>query len=112
MSCVKTEERLCAIRTYIEQHLAEKITVREMAARLGLHPSYLNTFFCRRTGESIQAYIRRRKMQKAVEMILKTNYSLSQIGASLGYFDQSHFSRTFQKETGMTPGMYRETHKL
>lgn len=101
------DTRIQAIREYIEKHLQEKITVREIADSLQLHPSYTNTLFCRRTGESIKAYIRRRKMQKAAEMILYSNYSLSQIGASLGFFDQSHFSRTFQKEMGMTPGRYR-----
>ena len=102
--------RIRAIRDYIEQHLQEKITVREIADSLQLHPSYTNTFFSQRTGESIKTYIRRRKMQKAAELIQNTNYSLTQIGASLGYFDQSHFSRTFQKETGMSPGRYRILH--
>lgn len=111
MHCAEKEERIRAVCAYIDAHLQEKITVRELAVCFGLHPSYLNTFFCAQTGESIKTYIRRRKVHRAKEMILHSNYSLTQIGASLGFFDQSHFSRVFQKETGMTPGRYREAHQ-
>ena len=96
------------VRLYVQEHLSEKITVAEIARARSLNASYLNTCFREQTGESVSAYIRRRKIERAEELLGSTAHSLAEICAMLGYFDQSHFNRAFKAVTGMTPGAYRE----
>ena len=96
------------IREYVQCHLTERVSVRQIADALGRNASYLNTFYCTQTGETITAYIRRCKVSRAEQLLRGTNHSLAEICALLGFFDQSHFSRVFKAQTGMTPGAYRK----
>ena len=96
-----------AVQEYVERHLSEPIAVREMAAQMGRHPSYLNTCFQAQTGCSIKTYIHQRKTDEAKRLLRETSRPISEVGSMLGYFDQSHFSRTFRRFVGKTPGQYR-----
>ncbi|MBQ7542232.1 MAG: helix-turn-helix transcriptional regulator [Clostridia bacterium] len=100
-------EQALLVQRYIEKHLTERITVRQIAHALGRNASYLNTCYRAQTGESITGYIRRRKIGAARRQLRETAQSPAEICAALGYFDQSHFIRAFKAETGMTPGAYR-----
>lgn len=102
------DEQVRLIREYVQQHLTERISVRSIARSLGRNASYLNTFYTEQTGECITVYIRRCKVRRAERLLRETDRSLAEICASLGFFDQSHFSRTFKAQTGMTPGAYRK----
>ena len=95
------------VQEYVRQHLSENITVRAIAETVGLHPSYLNTFFHAQTGVSIKTFIHRVKTEEAQRLLRESSYSISEIGTMLGYFDQSHFSRVFRKFAGTTPKRYR-----
>ena len=95
------------VQAFVQTHLHERICVAEIARELGLNASYLNTCFHAQTGESITAYIRRCKTERAKQLLCRMEYSLAQVCGMLGYFDQSHFTRTFKTETGMTPGEFR-----
>lgn len=101
------EHQVLLVQQYVQEHLTERIAVRQIAEALGRNASYLNTCFRTQTGESITSYIRFCKVRRAGELLRGTDQSLAEICASLGYFDQSHFSRTFKSQTGMTPGAYR-----
>lgn len=100
-----------AVQDYVALHVTEKITVREIAQTLHLHPSYLNTCFCNRTGMSVKTYIHTVKTREACRLLRETTCSLTRIGAMLGYFDQSHFTRVFKKAVGVTPGEYRRAER-
>lgn len=107
MSVPRTVQTAQAVQSYVARHLHEKITVREIAEALHLHPSYLNACFCAQCGSSVKTYIHAAKSREACRLLRGSRYSLTQIGAMLGYFDQSHFSRMFKQSVGMTPGQYR-----
>ena len=104
---IPAKEHVREVHAYVQAHLAERITVAEIARTLGLNASYLNTCYREHTGESVSACIRRMKIARAAQLLGGTEHSLAEICAMLGYFDQSHFSRTFKAVTGMTPGVYR-----
>ena len=102
------DEQVRLIREYVQSHLTERVSVRQIADALGRNASYLNTFYSTQTGENITGYIHRCKVCRAEQLLRETNRSLAEICASLGFFDQSHFSRVFKAQTGMTPGAYRK----
>ncbi len=103
----RPKTHLRQVQTYVEHHLQERISVAEMAKTMGLTASYLNACFRAQTGESVTAFIRRRKAERAKQLLLMPEYSITQVCGMLGYFDQSHFTRAFKAETGQTPGEYR-----
>ncbi len=104
---IPIQEHVVMVQDYVQAHLSEKIAVSDIARAQGLNASYLNTCFRAQTGESVSAYIRRMKVLRACVLLAGTEYSLTEVCAMLGYFDQSHFSRVFKAVTGMTPGAYR-----
>ncbi len=104
---IPAREHVRQVQEYVRAHLSEQIAVAEIAQTLGLNASYLNTCYRTQTGESVSGCIRRMKIGRAAELLRGTEHSLAEICAMLGYFDQSHFSRTFRSVTGMTPGRYR-----
>ena len=74
-----------------------------------LHRSYyyLSSVFSSVTGLTIEKYFIRLKMEKAKELIILGEQSLSEIAWELGYSSQQTFSTQFKMETGKTPGAYR-----
>ena len=110
-----TEKKLSAsasgVKEYVAAHLYERISVAEVAESLGMNASYLNSSFKQQTGECITDYIQKQKVEEAKMLLMTCDDSLSEIWTSLGYYDQSHFSKIFKKHTGFTPKQYRvKTH--
>jgi AraC family transcriptional regulator len=79
----------------------------EVAREVGVHPVHLAHEFRKFYGESVGEYARRLRLEAACRQISRTNLSLSEIAADAGFYDQSHFSNTFKRHTGMTPAEFR-----
>lgn len=74
----------------------------------GFSPRHLNRIFHDTIGTSMKNYERLAKVNRALEDIQNTNYSLTEIAYRCGYYDQSHFIHDFKRVCGVTPGMYRK----
>ena len=92
---------------HILANLNRPLRVHEIAESIGLSDSYLSTLFHRETGYTMSAYMMRRRVDTARNMLLHSDYSYAQIAVSLGFSSQSHFIRVFREQTGMTPAQYR-----
>lgn len=92
---------------YIYDHLHTRITVKDLSAHTGLHPNYLSRLFRKETGLTINAYIRKQKLETAQNMLMYSDYGSAMIASILAFPSQSYFSEIFRKETGMTPGAFR-----
>ena len=66
--------------------------------------------FKRETGETPNAYITKRKLEKAELSLVTTAMPVKSIADILGYDDYSYFNRLFKKYAGVTPQKYRELH--
>lgn len=93
---------------YIYEHLHQRITVPDLAEKVGLTESYLSTLFKKETGRSISEYVMDRRIEAAGNMLKFSDYSCADIGAILAFSSQSHFIRAFKARTGLTPRAYRE----
>lgn len=91
---------------YIELNY-DRITVTDIVNHVGLNRSYLYTVFKRRFQVSPQEYLITYRMNKATELLLSTDKTITDISHSVGYEDSLTFSKTFKKQFGKSPKNYR-----
>lgn len=92
---------------YIEAHLAEDISLRDLAALAELSPHHFGVAFKASTGTPPHRYLIERRILRAKERLLSTDQSIAQIAVSLGFASHSHFAQHFRKLTGATPSRFR-----
>jgi AraC family transcriptional regulator len=86
---------------------AKDLSLRGLAEAVGVHPVHLARTFRIHHKCTPGEYARKLRVEAACRKLALTDSPLSQIGLSVGYFDQSHFSRNFKKLMGLTPTQYR-----
>lgn len=96
---------LHAVR-HMEEHMAEPITVREVAEELGLSVSYLHKLFAR-CGTSFNSYLTECRLRRAGQMLREGDEKIYAVAAACGYQDTRYFSKIFQKHMGVKPTEYR-----
>jgi len=82
-------------------------TAKEFAASLDVHPNYLNTLLKKHTGQNVSTHIRKRLLEEAKMLLLQTDWTLQEIGYSIGFAEQPNFSLFFKKNMGITPTAFR-----
>ena len=103
-----TSKHINLCKEYIYSHIKERITIEELADRLGVSASYLSRLFKKETGDSVSAYIRRQKIEMAKNLLRYSDYALIEIANHLSFSSQSHFIQQFRELVGMTPKKYRD----
>lgn len=92
---------------YLHAHYNEPITIRELAAYMGLDRKYLSMLFKEAVGMPPQQYLLHYRLDKASRMLRDTDYTVGEIAYSVGYRDALLFSRMFRKTYGLSPRHYR-----
>jgi AraC family transcriptional regulator len=103
---------LASVVDSLHARAAEEIELEELARLAGVHPAHLTRVFRNRHGCSIGEYVRRLRIERAARELAESPRPIAAIAASLGFADQSHFSRVFARVTGMSPGRYRRLHRF
>jgi AraC-like DNA-binding protein len=109
--CGLTARMLTCIEEYIDLHLERDLSVEELASRLGISPSYFARSFRCSVGLAPHAYVMRRRLSRAQELLASTDLSLIDITLATGFADQSHFCRRFHQMVGMPPRTFRRQHR-
>jgi AraC family transcriptional regulator len=100
------------VRNILEQRFAEPYKLSEIAAEAGVHPVHLAREFRKYYGTSVGEYLRRVRIEYACRELIGSNAAVTNIAFAAGFADQSHFSRTFKRLCGTTPGRYRASLNL
>lgn len=100
------------VTAYIDAHLAGSIRNRDLAAAAKLSCGYFCQAFKDSFGCPPHAYIVRRRVERAKELLETTTTPLSQIALDCGFSDQSHFSRIFRRVAGEAPRLWRHKHRI
>ncbi|ASS74229.1 AraC family transcriptional regulator [Tumebacillus algifaecis] len=101
------EEWVAQITRYIETHYAEPITLEALANLFHGSPYHLHRTFKRITGSTPTAYVQQTRINRAIEQLLTTDRSLSDIACTVGIPNTAYFVTLFKKITGHTPAAYR-----
>ncbi|WP_172195633.1 response regulator [Saccharibacillus qingshengii] len=94
----------------IRDHYAEELSLKTLSQRLDLHPNYLGQLFQQETGGNFSDVLNRRRIDRATALLLHTNRRTAEIGAEVGYTDNSYFYRQFKKYTGLSPTELRSAY--
>lgn len=97
------------IISYIENHLNEKLTLAELACRSFYNPSYFSRIFKEYSGQSLSDFIHRKRVERALDMLKKTDLTVEQVGFAVGFSDKKQFYRQFKNYMGITPGSVKNT---
>jgi len=97
-------------REYLHAHPTQLPSVAEIATALGVDAHELAWEFRGHQGESLGAYARRVRIDWAAGQLLLSGTELCALAHEAGFADQSHFTRAFKRQMGVTPGRYRSAH--
>ena len=95
---------------YVNANYQKDITIEEIAEASGLNRNYFGRLFKEGMGETPQQFLLHYRMAKAAELLRGSQMSIKDIGASVGYENQLHFSRAFKGVYGTAPIEYRRNH--
>jgi AraC-like DNA-binding protein len=96
---------------HIDAHLAERITLRQLARMAGLSTGHFSRAFKQTFGVPTHAYLIRRRVERAQSVMLSTQLPLSEVALACGLSDQAHFTRMFRRIVGETPNVWRRAHR-
>ena len=99
------------IRTYIEENLDQRIHVGRLSQIVRRSPAHFSRAFKRSFGAPPHAYIVRRRLERAIRLMLDSDASLSEIALTCGFTDQSHLSNLFRQHIGVSPASWRKSRR-
>lgn len=103
-----TDEFYSHISGYVESHLTERITVKEMADTVHLQPGYFIQRFRKSFHTTPVRYVNQMRLENTVRHLTgEPGEGLEEIAWEAGFRDYRHFSRLFKRRYGMTPSAYR-----
>jgi transcriptional regulator of acetoin/glycerol metabolism/AraC-like DNA-binding protein len=95
------------VREHVEAHLSESMDLAELAAIAGLSVYHFARAFKQSAGVTPHHYLVRRRIERAQDMLARSELPLSGIALATGFSDHSHLARHFRQMLGMTPGQFR-----
>ena len=96
---------------YINNNYSEDITLKQLAEVGAVSPGHLNKIFKEAFNMSPMKFINNFRLDKAKELMMYSDFNISQISELVGFSSIHYFSRFFKKKENMTPNEYRENVK-
>lgn len=97
-------------RELLHARFSEHLTLTDIARTIGIHPVHLGSTFRRHYRCTPGEYVRRLRIEFVCREMATSNITLTDVALLAGFSDQSHLTRTFKRQTGMTPAQYRALH--
>jgi AraC-like DNA-binding protein len=99
------------IRTYLEHHFREDLTLTDLAQMARCTPNYLNNLFRKYTGQPIHQFVLHRRLDAARTMLAKGTWAVKEVAYTLGFRDPLYFSRLFRRRFRCAPSAVRGSWK-
>lgn len=100
-----------AVSQFVEQHYAEPLHLDQLVTISGMSKSSFIRTFSDIFNTTPWHYLTTIRLNAVRTLLETTDELLSEIAARTGFFDQSHLTRVFKRERGITPGEYRRRHR-
>jgi AraC-like DNA-binding protein len=99
------------VREYIDSHLNETIDLEKLATTAGLSLHHFARAFKRSTGVPPHGYVLSQRLNRARDLLVRTDKPLAEIALAAGFSDQSHLARQFRQTFGVPPAIFRRSHR-
>jgi AraC family transcriptional regulator len=96
------------VRQLLHEQWGQPVSLGQLAMVAGVHPVTISKYFPRYFSATLGEYVRRLKVTKALALIKNSPLSLTEVAYACGFCDQIHFTRTFQRQTGLLPKEYKK----
>lgn len=96
------------VRSYMQMHLDEKLTISLLSRRFHISPTALKSGFRQMYGLPIHRWLQRCRMESAARLLRESTLTVLQVAQSVGYEGLSQFSIIFRRQYGMTPVQYKK----
>lgn len=93
------------------ENVSEHYTIEQLSGMFRINQTTLKNEFKRTYGSGIYAYVKKRKMFRAAELLTQTDMKIIDIAEEVGYWNASKFAKAFQSVMGTTPKHFRTEHK-
>ena len=105
----KTPGWVKELKEIIQDQIDTNLNLTDISKSLDINPSYLSREFSKHFNNlSFGEYIRKLRIEKAIELMKQNKYSLTEIAYLTGFSDQSHFTRIFKQHTGKNPSAFKK----
>ncbi len=105
---MKKTDVIQEIKTYIDHHFKEKITLDLLAKSFYVTPQYISGRFKEKFGMTVIDYVTSLKIKNAKYLLLETDMPVIEIAYELGFSNENYFSKVFKKYEGLSPKNFRE----
>jgi AraC-like DNA-binding protein len=102
-----TQQLVRKAMAVINTRYADPLSREDIAGQVGISPDYLTDCFRQELGITPMTYLRRYRIRQACRLLDTTDSSMTQVSLAIGFNDCAHFTRTFQREIGVSPRAYR-----
>ncbi|HTK06147.1 MAG TPA: AraC family transcriptional regulator [Ktedonobacteraceae bacterium] len=106
-----TRQQMKRVVEYIVSSLDQDLSLETLSQQIGFSPYHFARLFRMTTGESPHQFVLRKRIETAQRLLKETRLDLAEIAFSVGFPNQSHFTRVFKNRLGLTPHRYRREHQ-
>lgn len=96
------------VKDYIIENYDKNITLAELSSQFFINPYYLSQLFKEKTGTTYLNFVMETRINKAKELLEKTDLKIYEICESVGYSDTNYFSKLFERFAGVRPTEYKK----
>ena len=101
--------KLRQVIAYINEQLDKNISLAELADLVQMSPHYFASLFKQSTGLTPHQYLTRCRFDRAKQLLAQSNLTIVEVCQQVGYQSQSHFTKVFRQQVGITPKVYRNS---
>jgi transcriptional regulator GlxA family with amidase domain len=93
----------------MRDHLADPLTLEQVARVAGFAPDYFSRLLKRDEGLSFEACLQRIRLERSKHLLTSTRMPVGQVSQLTGFKSRTHFQQVFKRNVGLTPVAYRES---
>jgi AraC family transcriptional regulator len=101
------DQRVARVMAHLERSLDQPVSVPHLANQVGLSHNQLTRLFRHSTGDTVIGYVRRRRVEKAVYLLSRTDQPIAAIARQVGIPDPAAFAKTVRALAGRAPSDFR-----
>lgn len=107
-----TPRQVQRVKEFVRAHLCRDLSLDSLAQQTGFSPYHFARLFRRATGESPHQFVLRQRIEEAQRLLEQARMPLAEVAIATGFAHQSHLTRHFKRQFGVTPSAYRRERSL